>query len=201
MTPTSYDDAFVSSRCEVLTIGTLNLPSGKVVACDPFFCYAGAAFDATVRPGRYEVQLCRAESQGFGKRIALARLLLTSEVKATTYEKAVSATATGYVVESGLGSFMDELTRQQFAAVLARHYDNAPDANYYDDKLAAELKKSALNPDDPDDTGTWAMHALPGSELNVAIFASGMGDGTYESFWGFDSNRQIVSLTTDFQIL
>jgi hypothetical protein len=198
-----YDDAFSSQQYELITPGRLRLPSAKVVACDPFFCSLAVPFARVVRPGDYEVQLCRAESRGFGKRIALARILFQPEAKAVEYEKAIQegADSNQYFVESRLGCFMDELTRQKFVQVMAHFYKAAPDGNYYNDKLASEFKKSALYPDDPDDGGAWAVHYLPDSQLNVVMFASGLGDGAYESFWGLSREKEIVSLVTDFRIL
>ena len=198
-----YEDAFASPRYEVITPGRIHLPSGTVVACDPFFCGIATPFGRTVTPGSYDVQLCRADSSGFGKRIALARIVFQQQTSVVTSEKATQA-GTGsnqYLVESGLGCFMDESTRRKFVEVMGRFYKETPDGNYYNDALASEFKKSAMYPDDPDDGGTWAVHELPDSQLNVVMFATGLGDGAYESFWGLSPEGTIVSLTTDFRIL
>lgn len=198
-----YDEAFRSPRCEVINPGKLNLPSGKVVVCDPFFSSLAAPFERAVSPGEYDVQLCRADSGVLGKRIALARIVVRPGARATVYEKAIMEQTNSNTssVESGLASFMDESTRKEFVAVMARFYHESPDGNYYGEKLAAEFRKSAMYPDDPDDAGMWAVHYLPGSALNVVMFASGAGDGVYESFWGLSQEGEIVSLVTDFRIL
>jgi hypothetical protein len=202
MTPNHYEDAF-SSRHDVILLGPLNLPSGTVVACDPFFAGIAVPVARTVPAGEYDVQLRRAESSGEGPRIALARIVFQPGTTPATYERAMKEGTDSnlYSVESGLGSFMDEVTRRQFVDVMAQYYHLEPDANYYSAKLAPEFKKSALHPGDPDDAGAWAMHYLPGSSLNVAMFASGLGDGAFESFWGLSDLGEIVSLTTDFRIL
>jgi hypothetical protein len=203
MSTQSYDDAFKSSSCDVLTPGKLHLPSGRVVACDPFFAGIAMPLAKTVRPGDYEVQLCRADTNETGKRIALARIVFQPRAQSVVYEKAIleDTDSTEYFVESGLGCFMDEETRKQFVDVMARHYKAEPDGNYYGDVLAAVFKKSAMDPNNPDDAGAWAVHELPGSQLNIVMFATGLGDGVYESFWGLNGNNEIVSLTTDFRIL
>ena len=147
--------------------------------------------------------MCRADTNETGKRIALARIVFQPRAQSVVYEKAVleDTDSTEYFVESGLGCFMDEETRKQFVDVMARHYKAEPDGNYYGDVLAAVFKKSAMDPNNPDDAGAWAVHELPGSQLNIVMFATGLGDGVYESFWGLNGNNEIVSLTTDFRIL
>ena len=52
------------------------------------------------------------------------------------------------------------------------------------------------------DTREWAVLPVPGAAgLDVALFSSGMGDGAYSSYWGFDAGGQAVCLLTDFDIL
>jgi hypothetical protein len=197
-----YDQLFRANG-RILTIGTLRLPTGRIVACDPFFAGIALPFGRVARPGDHEAQICLITLSPYGERVALARILFQPEGRSIRFEEALKEFAdTGhYYVESGLGSFMDEVTRQRFAEVMARFYQERPEGNYYDDVLAAEFKESAVKPEDSRDVGNWNLHALPGSDLNVAMFASGLGDGAYSSYWGLDEAEQIVSLTTDFGIL
>ena len=196
-----YEQAFASVH-QVITIGKLHLPSGKVVACDPYFCVNAVPFLRTVKPGNYEVQLYRINSQEWGQRIALARILFKPG-RTTVFAKALRqcTDSNGYFVDSGIGSFMDALTCQSFAEVFAEYYRSNPHSNYYTDILAAEFKRNAINPQDPNDIGKWNLHYLPNSELNVAMFASGLGDGFFESFWGLNEDGEITSLVSDFRIL
>ena len=103
-------------------------------------------------------------------------------------------------MDSGVASYMDEVTRAAFAEVLANHYRKHPDGNYYSDVLEAEFKRSA-RPDDPEDLGRWNVHLLPGTDLNIVMFSGGLGDGRYESWWGVGENGGVVSLVTDFRLL
>lgn len=198
----SYEEAFNAAQ-QVINIGKLHLPSGKVAACDPFFCASAVPFSLKVSPGDYEVQLRSVDSPEWGQRIALARILFTPGKRAIAFEKALKegTDSSGYFVDSGLGSFMDELTRQAFAEALAEFYRANPAGNYYDDVLAAEFKRNAADAQDPQDIGRWNLHYLPGSKLNVAMFATGLGDGFFESFWGRNEDGEITSLVTDFGIL
>jgi hypothetical protein len=196
-------DKLFCSDGQILSLGLLHLPSGRIVASDPFFAGIALPFGRTVPPGDYEVQLCMVTLPSFGERVALARVLFQPGKRPVRFEEALKeyADSSRYYVEAGLGSFMDEVTRTQFVEKMARFYHERPEGNYYTDVLAAEFKKSAVRPDDPRDVGKWNMHVLPGSGLNVAMFASGLGDGSYASYWGLDDAGQIVSLTTDFGIL
>ena len=199
---TLYDDAFDSSP-EVLQIGPLDLPSGQVVACDPFFAGIATPFQRAVPPGQYHVQLRRTELPDEGLRIALVRVVFAPTERAVAYERAtrMGIDSNRYSVESGLGSYMDESTRHEFVDVMARYYKQNPDGNYYAAVLADKFRKSALYPDDPDDPGSWAVHVFRAAGPNVVMFASGLGDGAYESFWGIGRRNQIVSLVTDFRLL
>lgn len=202
MSNLTYEEAFASPH-QVVTVGKLHLPSGKIVACDPYFCANAAPFTRQVAPGNYDVQLYLSNSHEWGQRIALARILFRPGATAVAFEEAFKpdADSSGYFVDSGVGSFMDELTREKFAEVLAKFYRSHPMGNYYTDVLAKEFKRNAANLQNPNDLGKWNLHKLPDSDLKVAMFASGLGDGYYESYWGLSEDGTIVSLITDFKIL
>ena len=93
---------------------------------------------------------------------------------------------------------MDEVTRQSFSEYLMEFYRAHPRGNYYGDVLSAEFKRNARS---SQDIGKWVLHYLPEAGLNIAMFASGHGDGFFESFWGRNQSGEITSLVTDFGIL
>ena len=202
MNSSIYEKAFTSVN-EVIYIDKLHIPSGKVVACDPFLCGIAVPFGRKVSPGNYEVRLCKVDSPKWGTRIAIAEILFQPGKKIVLFEKAIKEFTdyNHYFVESGLGSFMDELTCKEFAQVMARYYCLNPKGNYYDDILADEFKKNSSDPNNPHDIGSWNLHSLPNSEMNVTMFASGLGDGHFESFWGLNKDDEVVSIVTDFGIL
>src|SRR6185369_5856681 len=160
---------------DVIDLGKLHLPSGQIAACDPYFCSSAVPFVRAVRPGDYQVQLCRVNSSEWGLRIALARIVFLPGKRAMSFEKAMmeSTGSNEYFVDSGVGSFMDEITRKAFAELLANYYRANPGGNYYLDVLAAEFKKSAVSPDDVNDIGKWNVHVWPDSKMNVAMFSTG----------------------------
>jgi hypothetical protein len=199
MHPRDYKRAFAADA-DVIDIGKLDLPSGSVVACDPYFCASAHPFSRHVPAGKYEVQVCRKTSPEWGERIALARLHILPDVNAVAFEPATRGVgdAGRFFVDSGIASYMDDVTRVVFAEHLANYYRSHPDGNYYADVIEAELKKSSADPDNPLDSGKWTLHRVPGTELTVAMFASGLGDGWYTSWWGLSESGDVVSLVTDF---
>ena len=51
-------------------------------------------------------------------------------------------------------------------------------------------------------TWDWALVTLEeNTGLNCVIFSSGIGDGFYASYWGFDEAGQAACLMTDFGLL
>jgi hypothetical protein len=202
MVSSANPTVFSAPDNELVSIGKLHVSTGSIVACDPFACSSAVAFSRRIPPGEYEVRLHRVDLGAAGPRIASARLIIQPDAPIATLE-AAAIEGNGpldYFVDAGLGSFMDEAARAELARVIDEFYRAHPDGNYYTDILAAEFKRSALSPDDPGDIGDWTMHKFPGTAHNVAMFASGMGDGAYKSYWGLDSNGEIVALLTDFAI-
>jgi hypothetical protein len=149
------------------------------------------------------VQLYRVHSPEWGRRIALARILLQPHEPTVAYEKAIceGSDSGACFVDSGVGSFMDEATRAAFAEHLADYYRAHPRGNYYTDVLEDEFKRSSADPADPEDAGSWTFHLLRGGEMNLAIFSSGLGDGHFESHWGLTRGGEPTFLVTDFNLL
>jgi hypothetical protein len=195
-----FDKAFESH--EVIAAGSLRVPTGRLVACDPFLAMFSSPLTRTVQPGEYDVQLCMADAGDQGRRVALARLVIAGGARSASVEPAAAPPLGGnsYLVDSGLGAFMDEATRTSFVDIVASYHEN-PDANYYTGVLAEEFRESSGDRADPYDPGAWTIHRLPGSCLNVAMFASGRGDGMYESFWCLDGAGDAVALVTDFGVI
>ena len=46
--------------------------------------------------------------------------------------------------------------------------------------------------------GDYILWQLPKSENNIAMFASGLGDGFYHALWGFDSSGEVCELVIPF---
>lgn len=182
-----------------IEIGLINLPTGIIVACDPFLCGVAMPFLHQVRPGKYPVYLDMLDLTGWGKRVSAAKILFDERTSPDFYIKALKGDdSNSYFVDAGIGSFMDDLTREELVNIMREFYTAHPDGNYYSDILEAEFKKNTLSTLDGFSDGLWAIYQLPASEHNIAMFASGLGDGYYESFWGIADGNRIVCLITDF---
>lgn len=187
---------------ELVNMGKLHVPNGRIAACDPFACASTAAFACSIPAGDYDVKLHRVVMGEAGTRTASARLIIRPDEAVVSVAEAEleGGGVAPYFVDAGLGAFMDEAARAAFADVLEEFYRINPAGNYYTDVLAAEFKQQAASASDPDDIGDWTMHRIAGSSLNVAMFSSGMGDGAYMSYWGLNGDGDVVALLTDFAV-
>ena len=59
---------------EVLNIGNINLPTGKVVVCDPLVVPDMPPLSKSVSPGKYPIRIYIAKTQESGDRYAIAKL-------------------------------------------------------------------------------------------------------------------------------
>jgi len=180
----------------IVGLGKLCLPSGNIYCCDPFLSHEVNAFTKTTTPGFYEVKLYLVDISDWGKRVALASLIFSDQepkywLKATYIidEESVS----DFRVDAGLACFMDLETAHMFSNIVDRYHDKGVQRNYYTDILAAEFNRQG---------GNWDLHyPSEGDPRNIAMYASGLGDGIYSAFWGMDENEQPAMLVADFQLL
>jgi hypothetical protein len=196
--------AEVIAHAAVVDVGMLPVPTGRLVTCDPFFCAGAEPLAESVDPGCYLVRLHRLVVPGWGRRVGAAELVVRSGGVVASFRQACFALGANarYFVHSGLGSFMDERVRVEFAGRLARFYRDFPEGNYYGDVLESEFKATCDEPADPFDAGYRDMHAYSeAGHARVAMFSSGLGDGTYESHWGLGEDGEVVSLFTNFLVL
>jgi hypothetical protein len=181
---------------EVVRVGELEVPTGKIVACDPLVFPEEPPFTRTIRPGRHRVEIAIARVSPEDERCAAARLVVRDvpvarwEPAALEGDQLAPGDLPGYGVDAGLGCFMDAGCRQTLLAAL-----RDVNENYYDDVLARELDRKRFTVD-------WTLHVPDASKPdNVAIFSSGWGDGIYTTYAGLDARDEVVCLVTDFQIV
>lgn len=182
-------------KIEEQPLGLLNLPTGKIVANDPLCFYETEPFEKTVKPGRYPVILYVQHIED-DRRVAFAEIRFTEKlpvgfelalIKGQDAEKLSEDEYYGYGVDSGTGGFMDELTCNEFVALIEPT----------DDGMLPELEK-ALS-DSYVYTYSTANYTLSGTDNNLTVFSSGYGDGCYPSYWGYDEKGGLCCLITDFE--
>ena len=184
------DSDFGHARLECRGIGTLKLPTGRIVACDPAVEPDLPPFAVSVAPGTWPVGVSIAHLPGDDQRISAAWIRL-SDATPDQWEYAQregrpEREAPAYGVDSAIGAFVSA----EGAITLAAHLD--------DDSLddLAEKMEAHYEP-----TREWAVVPVPGTDgLELAAFSSGLGDGSYVSYWGYGAGGEIVCLLTDFRI-
>ena len=208
-----FDNTIIDKTpLKFLDLGELNLSTGKIVACDPLVClYDTSPFTRTVQPGKYPVIACIAKTENSGDRYAIVKLEFSKD-RATKWEMALTEQQDinelkedddyfGFPVDAGLGCFCDLETQQFYNQFDTDFMQRNPEGNIYNDFFAAQFKKNAIDQNDPQDIGDWLDFYLPNRpDLNVIMFHSGYGDGSYPCYWGINEDGKICSLIVDFQV-
>lgn len=179
-------------------IGELVTPTGKVIACDPFVFFETSAFTVQLSPGRYPVTLSVAHFDDRDQRVAYASILI-KEGHVHHWEMAlvpgqdVDSLKPDHIfcygVDSGTGCFMDLKASQAFA-------ERMNDDEDYSEAIIRELDKTYVQ------TWSWAnLEMDKETNANLVVFSSGLGDGCYASYFGFDEEHNPMILVTDFGVL
>lgn len=207
-----FDNSIVEGTpIELLEIGDLNVPTGQIVVCDPLLLPNTPPLNKTVQPGRYPIKIYVAKTKESGDRYAIAKLEINSK-KAEKWVLAVKDGENilelknddeffGFPVDAGLGGFFDYKAGLEYNKFFDDFTSRNPNGNIYDDFFAEEFKKNAKEPNNPEDYGDWINFTIPNTDLNISMFHSGYGDGTYPAYWGMTNENEIVSLVIDFFVL
>ncbi len=183
--------------------GQLWLPTGQVVACDPFVGLGqgeSEPFTVAVTPGHYRVEAAVATLTRPGQlpsddphlRVAAARLVIRDE-PTTTWELALQpgqdlAELTedefyGYGVDAGTGAFYDASVDGSFPECVA---DEGPLWDAFD------RNKWAPGPH---------LITAPDTGHNLIAFTSGWGDGAYPTWIGRTAAGEVTCFVTDFFVV
>lgn len=193
-----------------LTVGTVDVPSGKVIAADPL-CYMfgehviAPVLKREIPKGSYpaEVSICRHDY--IGVRMCTARLKI-KDTKAVRYEQAESEEETaaaklkdgvmhGFPVDAGMMCFIDAGAAKNYAEFLGKWHKKNPGKNHYDDYFAAFFAESDKKlPAYQREGGDFIEWTNPDSGERMVQISSGFGDGFYQSFWGFDESGDVCEL-------
>jgi hypothetical protein len=213
----NYAELFIAGEIdgietELLDIGKLSIPSGKIIAADPLVYLSDSIpFNRNIKPGEYDVIVSVARSAEMGERYAAVMTRFT-DTDAVRWEMALTDRNNvselkhegdyfGFPVDAGLGCFCDVETQKLFNEFVDSFYAKSPEANIYDDFFASLFKKNAREQDNPEDIGDWLNFSIPGHPAhNIIMFHSGFGDGSYPCYWGIDAKGKINSLVADFLI-
>lgn len=178
-------------------VGDLVVPTGRIVACDPFTAPDTEAFAVTLAPGTYPVVVSVAHFADGDQRTAGAMLQINSR-KPATWRMALQPDQDlaelgddeifGYSVDSAVGCFMDADAAEELMTRMEEDED-------YFETILARMDKTYV------DTWSWAnIEMNPATGANLIAFSSGMGDDFYASYFGLDEAGEIVCLVTDFAL-
>lgn len=196
----------------VIDCGHLSLPSGRLVACDPFaFLRPSDNPHVLVPPGRYPVSVTLADVSPNldGSEIREAYATVRIAPGADSYRRALPLaldgesrdpstddTFIGFGVDAGTACFVDNEAVAKFMPADVDWYETFFD-NDEPDSWFAQM-------DDPNHI----RFGLANIELplaqngeNIIIIHSGWGDGQYPVVGSFDANDQLVAVHIDFFVV
>ena len=187
-------------------LGKLHLPTGKIVASDPTVFFDEKPFVIKVEKGSYDVILSIAhiiENYDGTKlkyeKVAFAMLKFNGnhpirwdlalrendDISKLSEEKFF-----GYGVDSGTGCFMDVETQEILNEL------------YFDEELDFDTALCNAQERNFVPNWCWANYDFEGLPNNNLInFSSGLGDGGYASYFGYDESNELVCLITDFEVV
>lgn len=186
---------------ETYPAGKINIPTGKIVACDPLITNDMSPFSVLFPTGEFDVQAHREKESNC---IAYTEIIF-AEDEAVRWEMAVTAEQNtkdlgadevfGYPVESGMGCFMDVETQESLNVLEQRlfHRKGADFLGIYEEFFHDHFF---------DESGAIDQFAIlqPSEEKSGTIFTfeTGYGEGFYASYIGFNSENKPVKLVTEF---
>lgn len=194
-----------------LVVGTADIPSGKVVVADPLCYMAGKdiiapVLEKEIPKGSYPVEVSIYRDELIGIRMCTARLKI-KDTKAVRYELAESEAESaaahfeydvvmhGYPVDAGMMCFCDAEGAKKYAEFLEKWHKENPGKNHYDDYFAAFFAESDKKlPAYQREGGDFIEWANPDTGERMVQISSGLGDGFYQTFWGFDESGEVCEL-------
>lgn len=181
---------------KTVKIGDVVLPTGRLIACDPFVYRERGPFTTSVPTGTYPVILSIAKVEPEDDQRVAYAMIKFAEGVAVKWEMAIMPDEDvttleedeifGYGVDSGTGCFMDEAAATVF---LEKEED-------YDEELLEKLETNYQ------DTWSHISEVLDSKTgANIVAFSSGWGDGGYASYFGYDEAGKLVHIITDFGVV
>ena len=188
---------------DILDIGEVNLPTGEILACDPLVELEEAkAYIQKTPVGKYPVRIAVVPSEDYGDRYACVKVEFSKntpvvyELAVTGEEEKMDEAAEdeyyGFGVDAGMGCVADKKSQDKYIKYWNKLEEDGEADNPYDDIFEELLAESAQQfPKYQRTGGDWANWTIPGTELNIPIFASGWGDGYYPCYFGYDKEEEL----------
>ncbi len=193
-------EALAQRGLERAELGMLSLPTGRLVAVDPFTAWGMKAQSIALPAGDY--RLDRVFPARDPTRTALA-ILRTASCRPLLWQPAVPEGAAladlasggvfGFGVDAGTGSMADMAFWESFGTGPGGAFPGPEFEAYSDNVLFARMF--------PDQTDIPRDFIASHGPASVAVYSAGYGDGFYANFWGFSPEGCPCAFVTDFAIM
>lgn len=190
---------------DFLTIGTVDIPSGRVMAADPLVHMSGKRIAAPVLEkeipkGSYpvEVSICRSEEIGIRNCTARIKIKQTAAVR---YEPAEATPETALMVDafpvsSGLMCFIDADGAEVYRRLDDEWRAEHPGGNRYNYCFKALFQESYEKlPEYQRKGGDFIEWTNPENGERMVMAAAGIGRCFFRCFWGYDEEGELCELT------
>lgn len=192
-----------------LTVGTVDFPTGKVIVADPFYylfewgdaSIIAPVLEINIPKGSYraDVSICRNKYIGICmctarlkiKETAAVRYELAQPTEETAAAKCSDGVLSGFPVDGGMMCFCDAQVAEEYRRFLSDHHINDPYTEYFSSLFSESGKKLPAYQREDGDFIEWKN---PTGGNRMTMIASGLGDGLYQSFWGYDELDEICEL-------
>ncbi len=217
-------EGFGEDTIRVVEVGTLVLPTGRIVACDPSYLVGNfePAYMRGVPPGRYPVRLSLLVNSGTPKEyetVACAAIHF-ADVPVDRWETALRpgwdertlrpGQLFGYGVDAGQGCFADEQAvsflapdQERYRTIILTQTLYGGWAEHMATMPPALRGLLTIDRDWENEPSHWGRITLvdPDTRANIIAFRSGIGDGRYASYFGLGADGSVTCLVTDFGLL
>ena len=189
---------FVGKNLELVKIGDMDATANRLMLSDP--CYLGSnmvlPMERTTQIGKLPVFASILTTKMTGRVVAGIKIKV-SDASTLRYELAMPLGIKAWTVDdpmvypyvdvaTGIACVVDKETELTFAAAY-NNYFNTKGKDMVLDLLEPMLEESG-----------YAMFTIPGSDVTVPMFRTGLGQGAYNAFWGFDKDNKLTELVFPF---
>ena len=189
---------FVGKNVELVKVGDMDATANRLMLSDP--CYLGSnmvlPMERTTQIGKLPVFASILTTQMTGRVIAGIKVKL-SDTSTLRYELAMPLGIKAWTaddpmvypyvdVATGIACVVDKETELSFASAY-NNYFNTKGKDMVLDLLEPMLEESG-----------YAMFTIPDTEVTVPMFRTGLGQGAYNAYWGFDKDNKLTELVFPF---
>lgn len=187
-----------TKKTELVKVGDMDSTSNRLLLADP--CYMGSnmilPMERTTEPGKLPVFASVLQTKMTGRVIAGIKVKIT-DAATVRYELAMPLGIKAWTADdpmvypyvdiaTGIGCVADKETELTFAAAYNRYF------NTTGKDMVLDLLEPLVS-----ECG-YAMFTIPDTEITIPLFRTGLGQGAYNAYWGFDKDNKLTELSFPF---